>query len=283
MKDSQYAVEALRALRNDALLLGTANEYLCEEAFLLKLGKDIAKNVQRLKDDIVSLKKKYPGKFAREVETDGILEKIDHRAQIMVNPNQEARESCSSGDLGRGLESDVKSIEEAVSLIRLQVYGTASTYPRKDSLLNVFDRVESAGRSLGKMIFLGIKIFLCILVIALLIFLYLFFTMEKEADYRKKIEESQAQIKDQQGLISRLDLEKSRVSEKIKSIEKDEMVRSEKIAILDLEMEIHRINQERQKAETQIFANEKKILADRKRIEEIGKIPFLKRLLRQTN
>ncbi len=106
MNDIQYAVGALSEIRKDSLLLSIAREYLCEDIFLIKIGKDIELNILRLKDDIISLKKKFPGKFATEVETDSILEKINATALALIEPGIEIKENCRSGELGRKLESD---------------------------------------------------------------------------------------------------------------------------------------------------------------------------------
>ena len=281
MNDSQYSEVALSTLRDDALLLTMANEYLCEEQFLKKMGKDINQNVQKLKDDISLLKKEYPGKFDREVDTDRILEKISNRAQSMLEPGEDIKDCCASGELGRELESDVKSIAEAVGLISIKVHGRVKGYTRKDSLFNLFVRIKDMGRSMGGKLALAVKILIFLIIVAVPVFIYLFFTMEKEGTFLEDIAARQARISTQKELLSQLDLKKKKALEEIKALEKKDMLRGEKIAILDMEMEIRNINQEREKIEAEIASHERQIIENQKKVEEIKKIPFMKRLLRR--
>ena len=278
MNDSQYEVKALNDLRGNALLLLMANEYICEEKFLIKIGGEIDKSVQKLKEDISLLKKEFPGKFASEVETDDIMEKISNTAQSMLRPGIEIQESCVLGKLGGELESDVKSIANAVNLIKAQVKGSDLTYSRKDSISNTFDSLKE---SIGGKIILGLKILCGIILIAIVAFIYLFVTMEREGALLKEIAESQTRIKTQQELLSQLDTKKEKISKELKSLDKTNLFREDKIAIMDLEVEIHNINEDRHKIEAEIAAHEKKISDNQKRVEEIKKVPFIKRLLRK--
>ncbi|MFC1534431.1 hypothetical protein ACFL7M_13815 [Thermodesulfobacteriota bacterium] len=280
MNDSQYAM-SLSELRGNALLLVTANDYLCEELFLIKIGNNIDKNVKKLKDDITSLRKEYPGKFENEVETDGILEQINNTAQAMLKPGDEVKDSCSLGELGRILEQDINSIADAVNIIKAQVQGSATAFTRKDPLFSHFSKLKSIGQSMGDKIILGAKILSCIALIAILAFLYLFFTMEKEGVYLKEITGSQAYIQQHKELLSQLELKKGELSKKIESLENSKMVRGGKIAIMDLGVEIHKINEDRHKIEAEIATHEKIILNNQKKVEELKKLPFTKRLLRR--
>lgn len=281
MSDSQYTATALGELRKNGLLIQMAREYLSEDVFLKKFGKGIATQVQKLKDDIVSLKKEYPGKFKSEIETDSILDRIDRIAQTMANPDQETKDRCASGDLGRALESEIKSITGAVHLIQKQVYGGVVTYTRKDSVAGAFDRISHTGRSMGSALLLGFKIFLGLIIIALLAFLYLFFTMEKEGTYLKETEKNRARITGQREVIAQLDEKREEILKKIKGVETGDMERGSKITLLELEVQAHDINQDIKNAEAEIVAQEKKLNDHQKKIEEIKEKPFIKRLLRQ--
>lgn len=281
MNDIQYAVGALSEIRKDSLLLSIAREYLCEDIFLNKIGKDIELNILRLKDDIISLKKKFPGKFATEVETDGILEKINAIALALIEPGIEIKENFRSGELGRKLESDRRSIADAVNLIRIQVQGRDVSYTRKEAILNLFSGLKDAGSSVGKVLILGIKILFCFLLIAAAAFLYLYYTMENEGALLKEIETSRAVISERQSSLSQMELRKEEISQEIKSLKKKDMLRGEKIAIMDLEVEMQKINQDRNSFEAEIIAREKEITDKLKKIEKIKKTPFIKKLLRQ--
>ena len=64
-------------------------------------------------------------------------------------------------------------------------------------------------------------------------------------------------------------------------MEKKVLNRDAKIAILDQDMVVHKINADRQKAEAEIAVHEQKIMDNRKKIEELEKKSFYKRLLKQ--
>ena len=278
---SQYAVEAINAIKDKALLLAMANEYLCEEVFLMKMGGDIEKNISRLRDDIHSLKKEFPGKFATEIKTDDIIEKMENTAQSMLKPGQEIKEACLSGKLGNELESSVKSIADAVEQIRMQVIGGEVTYTKKDLVFNMFDRITGIGKSLGTTLGLAVKALFCLIIIVILTFCYLYFTMEKESTLLKNIETTREYISERQDMLTKLELEKEDVSKEIEKLKNDVLERGNKIALMDLEVEIQRINQDHHTLEAEIAAQEKKIEDYRKRIQEIKETPFMKRLLRQ--
>jgi len=282
MNDPQYTVEALSGLRDSSLLLTVANEYLCADQYLIKIGSNIDKDVQKLKEDISSLKKQFPGKFVDEVDTDKILNKIHSAAQGMQKPGHEIKESCVKGELGGEVESYIKNITNAVGLIKIQVEGGGGvTYTTKDSVSNLVGGLSGIWRSMRDAVVLGLKIFLCLILIAILGFGYLFFTMEKEGAVLREISDSKTRIEIQQGIISQLDDKKERISVEIESMEKKVLTRDEKIAILDQDMVVHKINADRQKAEAEIAVHEQKIMDNRKKIEELEKKSFYKRLLKQ--
>ena len=283
MGDTRQAVNSLSVLKDQALLLSMANEYLCEDLFLIKFGNDISRSLQRLKGEIAALKKEFPGKFTTEIETDSLLAKINKTAQAMINSEREIRKRCSSGALGSKLESDIRLIENAVEEIRLQVYGESVTYTKKDSVAGLIDGVKSLGSSIGRLIILSMKIASGLIIVTFILFLYLFFTMEKEEKYLKKIDQNQAYITSQKDELSRLNLKKDELSKEIKALDSQDLKRDSKIAILDKDVEIHNINLESKKIEAELIEYEKRIIEYQGKIKDIRKTPFLKRLLRQAD
>jgi len=289
MDDSKYAVQALIELKDTGMLLAMANSYLCDDVFLEKFSHNIERSVQSLSEDIVALKKEFPGKFEIDVETDTTLEKISETAKSFLEPDMEIKERCVLGDLGRELMTDVKSITDMVNNIRVQVYGRKVVYSRKESMSVVYSRKESMselvgdlGRSLEDAFFKGLKILACLVLVALLVFLFLFFTMMKEGPLREEIVVSEKILSTQREIISQLDDKMEQVKNKIVSMEKEsDLIRGDKIAILDLEMELHKIEEDRSKAETEIATREERIIEDRSKLEEIEGVSFIKRLLRQ--
>jgi hypothetical protein len=105
--------------------------------------------------------------------------------------------------------------------------------------------------------------------------------MENEGALLKEIETSRAVISERQSSLSQMELRKEEISQEIKSLKKKDMLRGEKIAIMDLEVEMQKINQDRNSFEAEIIVREKEITDKLKKIEKIKKTPFIKKLLRQ--
>jgi len=127
--DRNDVLDTLSRIRDNVLLLCLANAYLCDSPFLRRIGRDIDSNLPKLREDIVALKKQFPGRFAVEVETDGLLDELHGKALLLQNPDNETTERCISGDLGRQMESGINALSVAVHTIRDQVEGKTAVVP----------------------------------------------------------------------------------------------------------------------------------------------------------
>ncbi|MBN2060216.1 MAG: hypothetical protein JW882_07350 [Deltaproteobacteria bacterium] len=281
MAESQEYIHSLGELRNSALMLVVANAHICEQQIITKIGKGIYKNAQLLKDDIAALRKKYPGKFTKELETDSIIGKINEIAQSMLQPSEELMGKCAQGKLGRQLESDIKSIAETVKEIRGYVEGKGLIRDKKDASMDLSSSMETIWDSVGNAVTGGLKVFLLIFIVMALAFGYLFFTLESDSEIQKKINTIEAHIRGQEEIISGLESEKSILMDDIKQIEKKDLLRGEKIEVLDLKVKVHSVDEKIQAAETEIEQYKEEISAERNRLEEIKRKSFMERLLRR--
>ncbi len=279
--DPQSNFGALNEIRDRVLMLSLGNAYLCEEPFLKKIGHVINLNLLKLKEDITSLKKRFPGKFTDEVETDEILNGINRIAQHLQNPDKEINEKCTVGALGRELEESVNKLTEAINAVRIQVEGESPVYTKADSILGLFGWLRPVGNLMATLSgFIG-KLFIFLIIASILIFSYLFLTMEKEGDILKEIAKSEAYIQSQQEILSQLDYEKDQISRQIASIEKRDLNRQDKIEIMDFEMGINKLDNKRHKIEAEMSMYDNELKDNQRKIEEIKKKSFIKRLLRR--
>lgn len=281
MADSQTYLQSLGELRNDALLLVVANAHICEDHFIVKIGKSMYKNAQILKDDISRLRKDYPGKLSREIETDSIINKINETAQSMLQPSEDLIQQCASGQLGHQIETEVKSIAGAVKEIRDQIEGKGLTHDKKTSGPVLSNHLENVWDSLENKVMAGLKVLLGVLVIAALAFGYLFLTMERGSKIQKNLDVSEAHISGQRRIISELESEKEKLMARIEGIEKKDLIREEKIEILDLKVDLHGIDEKIHSANMEIEQYNEKISKDRTRLDEIKRKSFMERLLRR--
>jgi hypothetical protein len=282
MNNDQYAVSALDELKNNTLLLTTANEHLVDEVFLVKIGNNISHVVEVLERDISALKKEYPGKFVNDVDTDSILEKIDHAAQRMLKPSKEIKDNHASGALGREMEANFTSIRKAVEDIRIKVRGTHTQNPGKGSATDILNSFKEVFQSAGGILISGAKILAGLIFIAGVAFAYLYFTMEKDTVFMNKIAASSALIQEKKGQIPGLEQERQALNDKKNSMKSGkEMTREEKVAVLEFEVGVKKINDTIDQLEAEIAVQEKKIADNQDKLDEFRKKTFFNKLLKR--
>ena len=282
MNNDQYAVSALDELKNNTLLLSTANEHLADEVFLIKTGNNISRAVEVLKRDISALKKEYPGKFVNDVDTDSLLEKIDHSAQRMLKPGKEIKDNHASGALGREMEANFMSIRKAVEDIRVKVRGSHTQQPGKGSAADILNSFKEASQSAGGILIFGAKILAGLIFIAGVAFAYLYFTMEKDTVFINEIAVSSALIQEKNVQIPRLEQEKQVLNDKKIAMKSGkEMTREEKVAALEIEVGMKKINDTIDQLEAEIAVQEKKIADNQDKLDEFRKKTFFDKLLKQ--
>ncbi len=281
MNETEYAIDALREIRKSTLMMVIAGEYMNKSVFLTKLGKEIEKYVLKLKNDITALKKEFPGKFKTEIDTEKILERFNKTVKTLLNPEEDTFNRCAEGSLGLELEKNVKEAEKAVNEIKTQVYGSRAVHKKKDSMGSLVRGLDSLGSAFGNILFKVIRVLAVLLLVVIIGFLSLYFTMEREAPLLKKIEQNQALIDEQRELLLKNEKRKAELAEEIKSLEKKTASRDDRIALLELDVEKQKLTQDNHNIEAQIQSYESTIDEYRQRIDEINEKPLIKRLLRQ--
>lgn len=281
MSSAAAYIGPLGQLKDNILLLTIASAHICEETTLVKIGKSMDDIVPSLREGISALKKEYPGKFRQEFDTDDLIDNIQAIAKTMQKPGTELVQKCVIGELARMLESDFNSIRAAIKFIRAQVEGKGHSYSKKDQISDIGHNLGNLWGAMGGFFLRAIKIISCVIIIGILGFFYLFLTMDKEESLREEINASKALIREQQELLSRLEIDRQQLLGDIEDIEKGNLKRQEKISILDLEMKVHQIEEKQQKAYTKIKSHEELIAGNEEIIREIKTKSFFKRLLRQ--
>ena len=280
MNTEEPDFQSVRNIRDTTLLLTIANEYLSKDVYVKKIGSQIKKNLSVLKDDIIALKKQFPGKFTQEVNTDNIMTSFDNKAQEMISGDDDIINSCFSGKLGMSLSNDLSRMSEAIDKIWDQVKGNNIQYTTGDSISGFFGRfnIISGIVSLFSSI---LKILLCIFILLLAGTSYLYFTMEKEGPILKENSEIMAYINEKQALMDGLEKKKADAQKELKGHESSELLRKNKIAILDLETKIQEFNQEIHLLEGQIATRRLTLDKNNEKLEKIKNKTLLERLLKQ--
>jgi hypothetical protein len=271
----------LREIRNGVLLLSLGNTYLCEAPFLKKIGKTIHTQIDGIKGDILALKDQFPGKFVDEIDAEMTLEEINAISLRLQNPDQELNEKCTIGELGTELETHLEKLTATIGAIRDQVEGAGLSYTRKDFFRNIFGGARQPGGrafTAARRVFKLMVVFLALCVVA---FFSLYFTMEDEEDLRGKIAAHEAHIRSQQEIMSGLDREMQQLTEETAALDRDDVSRQERLERIELNVQIHDLEQRRQKVQLLVQVQLDEIRKHRKEIKEMKKKSFLQRLLRQ--
>ena len=277
----QGSLRSIHGIRDMALMLSIGNAYLCDAVFLKKIGLTIDTHLKELKSDISSLKKQYPGKFEKEVEADQVLEGIQMTAQHLQEPDKDITRKCSAGELGRELEASVDVLVETVNAIRIQVEGELEGYTKKEAILAQVVRVKSVGHLIAVLVTLAFKVIGVLVLVGAMVFSYLYFTMESEEALLKELDQSKSQVESQMKLIARLEGERTEVAGKLDSIPGGELDREGKVEVINLTMQVHKLDERVHSAEVQIDLHKRKIKDMEKRIAELKDKTFLQRLLRK--
>ena len=278
--DTQNDFSVLNEIRDNALMLSLGNAFLCEARYFKKIGLNIESNIEKLRADIIALKKKYPGEFVQEVDTDAILEELHLVARRLQNPDREVDDQCTTGELGRELVDHARSLTGAVLTIRRKVEGEVLSYTRKDSLLDLASSVKEGASSVGAAVGYLFKVFIGLVLVSIALFSYLFVTMEKEDPLLKQIALNEANIQAQKEILLKLESDKAEINQKIETMRRKVQSRQDKIDLLDLNVLIHKANEKRNDVELEIALHERKIQQGRKKLEELRSKPFIERLLR---
>ncbi len=280
MSLDQPNFQSLRKIRDNTLLLSIANEYLGENVFMVKMGKEIKKCLSVLKEDIISLKKQFPGKFAQEVNTDSIMKSFETTSEEMLSGSDEIIKKCTAGKLGIDLNADVGKITEAIDRIWHQVKGSDIKYTPTDSISTFFSRLNIFSGIL-RLFTSIVRILVFVIIILLAGFSYLYFTMEKEEPFVRENSEIMAFINDKKANLSELEKKKADINKDLKKYQNSKLLRKDKIAIIDLETRVQELNNEIHLIEGQIDTRERIMENNNEKLEKIRGKSFLDKLLKQ--
>ena len=279
--DRPESLRSIHGIRDMALMLSIGNAYLCDAVFLKKVGLAIDTHLKELRSDISSLKKQYPGKFEHEVEADQVLEGIQMTAQHLQEPDEDITKKCSVGELGRELEASVDVLVDTVDAIRIQVEGEPEGYSTKEAILGQLGRIKSIGHLFAVLFASAFKVLGVLVLVGAMVFSYLYFTMETEETLQKALDQSKRQVESHLKLIARLEGERTEVAGKLDAIPGGELDRKGKVEVINLTMQVHKLDERMHNAEVQIDVHKRKIKNTEKRLAEMREKTFLQRLLRR--
>jgi hypothetical protein len=280
MAKPQNTFKGLHGIRDMALLLGIANVYLCEEEFLQEAGVTIGNHLDELRVDISSLKEKFPGQFVKEADTDQLIDNIQQIVQRLKEPDKDIQKKCRIGALGLELENGINVIGHTIDTIRSQVEGELGIYSKTESVLASVGWIKSLGRKIIGLSALTVKLAGVVVLILAVVFTSLFLSMDSQEDLLKEVHQCRDHVAEHLKILSNADAEKERINKELDIMNENELTRADKTRMIELNLEIHKINERVYAAQAEIDAYQKRIDEMEKRIEELNQKSFLKRLFR---
>jgi hypothetical protein len=277
---AQESEKALKEIKDSAVMLSVATEYLCEDPFLKKIGATIEKNIEIVQNHVEDLKKQFVGKPITEVDLKKPLDRVTRFAGRLQKANDGTRQKCTHGELGKELDEKIKSLVSEINSLKERIEGRSVSYTTADSALGFLGRFKFIVRSLAVTSKFTLRISALFVIICLMIFLYLLITMETEKVPLERVEQSRALILEKQADLVRIKAEIKPLREKIDNARKDEMSRQEEIRLMDLNLKAHKLAQDQLNTLIEVDIEEKALKEKLKELEAVQRKSFLEKLLR---
>jgi hypothetical protein len=273
---------ALNAMKDHAILLSMAHDYMCETVFLRKIGNELSGHLERLREQVGNLKKRFVGIPASDVDIETPMAQLAQMAALMTAAEKSAVDRCRSGQLGEELWERVRTLVDGVDGLRAKIEGMPAPYGLSDLLFSAGTKLRSLlQKAIASTTFLAkVALFCAIGLFGL--FLYLFLTMEDGEGIRQKIAACREAISTKQSASLNLTRKRSHVREEIDRLyQKEELSREEKIELIYLNLRAHKMVEELENLQLEMEGDARALNDELQRLEGLRKKSFLQRLLRQ--
>jgi len=279
--DPQETEKTIKAIQDIAIILTGAAEFVCEGRMLKRFSKNIEENLEKIENDIALLKKKFPGKFPKTLKPDTSISEIRDLAITLDGNNADIEAKCRSEELGNELILRVKELNSVIKDILDTLKGKISRYTIFDRIAGYGEKIKSFLLAFSPLVSNTGRIVLAAILVIICSFFYLFFTMESEDIVLKSIKNDLSYIEKQNEILAKQRKEYKEIREKMKSFNQAEMSREEKIEWLNLSLEERKSRVNMEQIMLAIETRKKKIGEKNKKVEEIRKKSFFKKLLKR--
>ncbi len=273
---------ALNAMKDHAILLSMAHDYMCETVFLRKIGNELSEHLERLREQVGNLKKRFVGIPASDVDMETPMAQLAQMAALMTAAEKSVVERCRSGQLGEELWEKVRTLVDGVDGLRAKIEGMPAPYGLSDLLFSAGTKLRSLlQKAIASTTFLAkVALFCAIGLFGL--FLYLLLTMEDGEGIRQKIAACREAISTKQSASLKLTRNRSLVREDIDRLyQKEELSRAEKIELIYLNLKAHKMVEELENLQLEMKLDSRTLEDELQRLEGLRKKSFLQRLMRQ--
>ena len=273
--------KAIKDIHNIGIMLSGASEYVCEEGVLKRFSRYLQAYHKRLESDINSLKKEYPGKFPETPELDKSLSRITDISVALEQDKKAVGTKCRAGSFGHELNTQVAELKSGIQDVWETVDGKVSGYSITDRLAGGGETVTSALYHVSPFGPIPRRIIISVLIIAAVVFGYLFFTMESEDALVQGIKADLTYLNTERQALKVKQQEHEDIQAQIKLLDKIDLKRKDKIKLLSLTVEEGKLRESIEKITVAVEKWESELEVKNKRLEELRKKTFLQRLLKR--
>jgi hypothetical protein len=280
--DLETIENTLKQIQNIGIMLGGASEYVCEDGVLKRFSRYLETYTKTLETDVRTLKKRFPGRFPNTPRVDSSLSRIrDISKSMRGGKKPDAEAECRAGGLGHELTAEIVELRGGVQDIWDTVSGKVKGYTVADRIAGQGGKVTAALYYLSPFAPIPRKIILAVIILVLIGFGGLYFTMESETALVQGIKDDMAYLETNKEELAGKMQEYEKTAAEIKMLEKKNLSRKEKIRLLNLSVEEGKLSEFIEKTKVLIEKRERELAIKKGRLEELRSKSFFQKLLRR--
>jgi len=275
----QGTAKALSEIKDQAILLEMASEYLCQEPFLKQIGVRLEKNLSYLEKAIESLKDQSL-KPVQDPQMDAQIKELNQVAVLLKKPGKETQHRCKQGEIAKIVGRSVAALGVSIRDLSDKLHHSTVSYGLSDSLQRFFGNFKILVTGLSatsKFAFKIIGVFL-LLLSASVVFLSL--TMDSKRELERDVSQYTAKLNNKNELLAKIGTEYETMRADIERLRQMEATREGEIEIMDLSVESYKVLQQKETVEVEASLIKETLDKKKKKLDEIDRKGLLKRLLR---
>lgn len=273
--------EAVKEIKDSSILLVLGAEYLCQERMLKKMGSEIENDVTDLREYTSDLQKRLIGKPMEDVNLDEPINEILSLAKRLQGPEKTTIEACRKAQLGRELGSWIGSLADRIGTMEEKIEGRSVSFGKLDALRLMLAPAKWVVGLLGTSSRMAVRLAAVFVLTAIVAFLALFFTMEREQDVTARIERIQERIQSTQAAIPQVEEDLKEVQQQMKDFHQDELSRQEEVALMDLNVKAYELTERQEKLQADLQMSRAALKKNLETLKEIREKSLIERILRQ--
>ncbi len=274
------ANEAFGAFKDWLILLDMAGEYLCGGTFLQKMSSAINEKADILKSRAQELKGRFVGKPMHEIDMTSSFQELEVFCERLREPDGKLEDRCRQGKVARELEERVQSLKEGLGVLHDRVEGETDPYTVKDSLKRVLEKLKVLLRGFVTTYKVATRLIGVLFLVGLITFFALYFTMEKAGDVERDIRRIENAIQVKEAKLTDIRNRIAEMQSKALETRSSFISRDEKIALLEQNLKVHKLNDAKEKLQSEVDQQKEVLHESRQKLQRLRKKSFFASLLR---